>query len=223
MIRLVIADDQDLVRAGLRAILARHPDLDVVAEAADGAEAAEQAARHKADLVLMDLEMPGTDGLAGIALVQRARPAARVVVLTMFDLDDYVYEALRAGASGFLLKTTPPDDLVRALRTVSAGGMLFAPEVTRRLVESYVGRNPTAARPNPGMARLTEREEEVFALLAHGRSNSEIAGALVLGEPTVKTHVARVLTKLGLRDRVQAVVFAYETGYLIPGEEPSAT
>lgn len=219
MIRLVIADDQTLIRAGLRAILTAHPDLLVVGEAADGHEAAQQAAAHAADMVLMDLEMPGTGGVEGIALVTAAAPGAKVVVLTMFDLDDYVYEALRAGASGFLLKTTPPTELVRAIRTIHNGGLLFAPDITRRLVESYVSQHQAPAEAPSILSTLTERELDVFALLARGHSNAEIAQQLYLGEPTVKTHVARILTKLGLRDRVQVVVFAYESGVLDPQRE----
>lgn len=215
MIRVVIADDQDLVRAGIAAILSAHDDLEVVGEAADGAAAARTARDARADVVLMDVQMPGTDGIAGAREVATARPGAKVLMLTMFDLDEHVFGALQAGASGFLLKTTAPDDLVAAVRAVHSGDLLFAPSVTRRLVETYVRRPPTSGALPAVLAPLTERELDVFRAIAKGFSNAEIGARLYLGEATVKTHVTRILAKLGLRDRVQAVVLAYECG-LVP-------
>jgi DNA-binding NarL/FixJ family response regulator len=215
-IRVVLADDQDLIRGGLRAILGAADDIEVVAEAPSGAEAARAAAVHLADVVLMDVQMPGSDGIQGTTAVLAARPRCRVLVLTMFDLDEYVFGALRAGASGFLLKTTPPDELAAAIRACHSGELLFAPTVTRRLVEAYVRRPPSSGRLPARLAGLTDREVDVLRELARGRSNAEIAAALYLGETTVKTHVTRVLAKLGLRDRVQAVVLAYECGLVEP-------
>jgi len=217
VIRVVIADDQDLVRAGIAAILSAHEDLEVVGEAADGAAAARAAREARADVVLMDVQMPGTDGITGARQVAAARPEARVLMLTMFDLDEHVFGALQAGASGFLLKTTAPDDLVAAVRAVHSGDLLFAPSVTRRLVESYVRRPPTSGALPAVLAPLTDRELDVFRAIAKGWSNAEIGARLYLGEATVKTHVTRILAKLGLRDRVQAVVLAYECG-LVPEE-----
>jgi DNA-binding NarL/FixJ family response regulator len=217
-IRVLVADDQLLVRTGFRMILDTEEDIEVVAEAADGAEAVELARRHAPDVVLMDVRMPHVDGIEATGRI--AGPdvphPVRVLMLTTFDLDDYVYAALRNGASGFLLKDTPPEDLVRAIRVVAAGEALLAPTVTRRLIEEF---SRTAARPTatPELASLTEREHEVLGLVARGLSNAEIAGRLVLGETTVKTHVGRILMKLGLRDRVQAVVLAYESGLVTPG------
>ncbi|MFA9446702.1 response regulator [Egicoccus sp. AB-alg6-2] len=212
MIRVVIADDQDLIRGGLRAILDAEHDIEVVAEATDGSAAASAAAVHEADVVLMDIQMPGSDGIDGTREVIGRRPQARVLVITMFDLDEYVFDALRAGASGFLLKTTAPAELAAAVRACHGGELLFAPTVTRRLVEAYV-RHPPAPQGLPATLRgLTDRELDVFRALARGRSNAEIAAELHLGEATVKTHVTRILAKLGLRDRVQAVVLAYESG-----------
>lgn len=211
-VRVVIADDQDLVRAGLRAILDSDPGIEVVAEASDGAQAAQSAAAHRADIVLMDVQMPGTDGLSGVEAVAAARAATRVVMLTMYDVDDYVARALRAGAWGFLLKTTPPEQLTAAIRDVHAGHRVFSPSVTDRLVQSFV------SHPNPGdgtpevLRSLTDRELEVFDAIAQGLSNAEISALLFLSEATVKTYVTRILAKLGLRDRVQAVVLAYECG-----------
>ncbi len=212
MIRVVVADDQDLIRAGIAGILSAATDIDVVGEAADGQEAARVAREQSADVVLMDVQMPGADGIAGISAVAAARPEARVLMLTTFDLDEYVFGALRAGASGFLLKTTPPDQLLAAIRAAHGGDMLFAPTVTRRLVEAYVRRPPSSAGVPQVLSALTERELEVFRSLAKGLSNAEIGAELYLGEATVKTHVTRILAKLGLRDRVQAVVLAYECG-----------
>lgn len=219
MIRVVVADDHDLIRGGLSAILDSEPDIEVVAQAGDGAAAARAAQNCEADVVLMDVQMPGLDGIAGTVEVLRARPRCRVLVLTMFDLDEYVVGALRAGASGFLLKTTPPAELATAVRTCHAGEMLFAPTVTRRLVEAYVRRGPEPAGVPSRLAGLTDRELDVLRVLAQGRTNAEIAALLHLGEATVKTHVTHVLGKLGLRDRVQAVVLAYECGLAAPGRD----
>lgn len=215
-IRVLVADDQHLIRGGLRAIIDAQPDLRVVGEAADGASAAREAVAGRADVVLMDVQMPGVDGIEGVRLVIEARPEARVLMLTMFDLDDYVLRALRAGASGFLLKTTPPADLTAAIRASRDGTMLFAPSVTRRLVESYVNQ-PTPVDGVPErIASLTPRELDVFQAIARGLSNTEIGAQLYMGEATVKTHVTRILAKLGLRDRVQAVVLAYDSGMMRP-------
>lgn len=211
-IRVVIADDQHLIRRGLRGIIDAEPDLRVVGEASDGTSAAREAAEHRADVVLMDVQMPGVDGIAGVRLVHHARPEARVLMLTMFDLDEYVFGALRAGASGFLLKTATPSELATAIRASHVGELLFAPSVTRRLVESYVSQPPPSDEVPGRLAALTDRELEVLRALARGLSNAEIGAELYLGEATVKTHVTRILAKLGLRDRVQAVVLAYECG-----------
>ena len=212
MIRVVLADDQDLVRAGLRAILDAEDDIEVVAEAADGAAAAAAVAAERADVALMDIEMPRVNGIAGTRAVIRDRPQCRVLVLTTFDLDEYVYGALRAGASGFLLKTAPPAQLAAAIRACHSGELPFAPTVTRRLVETFVRRPPAVDGVPPELAGLTPRELDVLRAIARGLSNAEIAADLYLGEATVKTHVTRILAKLGLRDRVQAVVLAHETG-----------
>jgi len=212
MIRIVIADDQDLIRSGLRAILEVEPDLKVVAEASDGSTAVEQAVEQAADVVLMDVEMPLCNGVEGVRRLMAARPRTKALMLTTFDLDEYVYEALRAGASGFLLKTASPGDLATAVRAVHGGEMLFSPIVTRRLVESYVRRPPASQTRPPALAPLTERELDVFRAIARGLSNAEIAAELFLGEATVRTHVSRILAKLGLRDRVQAIVLAHECG-----------
>ncbi|KAA1015774.1 response regulator transcription factor [Pseudonocardia sp. EV170527-09] len=210
-VRVVVADDQAVVRAGLRTVLAAAPDIDVVGEAGDGAEAAELAETLRPDVVLMDVRMPGTDGIEGTRRIRALRdPGIRVLVVTTFDLDRHVYDALRAGASGFVLKDVEPEDLQVAVRTVHAGHELFAPSVTRQLVGSFVPTDPPA-QAGPAAA-LTEREREVLGLVAAGLSNAEIADRLVLGGTTVKTHVSNLLTKLGLRDRVQLVVFAYEHG-----------
>ncbi|GAB1819119.1 response regulator [Herbidospora sp. RD11066] len=213
MIRIVIADDHELVRSGLGAILDAEPGFSVVGLAADGPAAARSAAAHEADVVLMDVQMPGGDGIDGTRLVLGRRPAAKVIVLTTFDLDEYVFGALRAGASAFLLKTSPPKDIAAAIRSVHAGDLLFAPTVTRRLVETYV-RHPPASPDRLG--GLTDREREVLREVAKGLSNAEIGRVLFLGEATVKTHVTRILAKLGVRDRVQAVVAAYECGFIRP-------
>jgi len=211
-IRIVVCDDQHLIRGGLRAIVDAEPDLRVVAEASDGASAARAAASSRADVVLMDVQMPGVDGIAGVGLVIAARPEARVLMLTMFDLDEYVFEALRSGASGFLLKTTPPAELATAIRACHAGEMMFAASVTRRLVDAYVRHAPATNRLPARLTALTDRELEVFLAISQGMSNAEIGAELFMGEATVKTHVTRILAKLDLRDRVQAVVLAYECG-----------
>jgi DNA-binding NarL/FixJ family response regulator len=221
-IRVLIADDHTLVRDGLAMMLAEQPDLDVVGEAADGAEAISAARELQPHVVLMDVRMPGVDGIAATAGICRDT-AAKVLVLTTFDLDEYVYDALRAGASGFLLKDMRRAELVEAVRVVSAGESLLAPTVTRRLIADVVGRSrPAAARPAPcraddrGLAALTARELETLRQVARGLSNAEIAAELFVTEHTVKTHVSSVLAKLGLRDRVQAVVLAYESGLVTP-------
>ena len=218
--RCLIADDQAMVREGFAAVLAAQPGMSVAGQAADGADAVRLAAALHPDVILMDVRMPVLDGLQATSQILSAAPGAdrpRVLMLTTFDLDDYVYEALRAGASGFLLKDVLPADLVRAVRTVLTGEALLAPVITRRLLEEYL------RRPRPGdgsqapLNRLTQRETEVLRLLAKGKTNPEIASALFLGEATIKTHVTRILMKLAVRDRVQAVVLAYETGLVTPG------
>jgi DNA-binding NarL/FixJ family response regulator len=216
--RVLIADDQDLVRAGLRMILEAEPSIDVVAEATNGREAVERARLFHPDVVLMDIRMPELDGLAATRLLlETPGTAARVLILTTFDLDEYVYEALRAGASGFLLKDSPPEDLVAGIAIVARGDALLAPSVTRRVVEEFARRPPARPGIQAALEQLTARELEVLRLIARGLSNSEIAAALVVSEATVKTHVAHVLMKLDLRDRVQAVVLAYESGLVEPG------
>ena len=219
-IRVLVADDQELVRTGFALILTTEDDIEVVGQAADGHQAVDLAHRHAPDVVLMDVRMPNLDGIeaTGRLVGPAATPPApvRVLMLTTFDLDDHVYAALRNGASGFLLKDTPPEDLVRAIRVVAAGDALLAPTVTRRLI-AELSRVPARPSPPPELDTLTDREREVLGLVARGLSNAEIAAELVLGETTVKTHVGRILTKLGLRDRVQAVVLAYESGLVVPG------
>ncbi|MEU5565336.1 response regulator transcription factor [Micromonospora musae] len=220
MIRVLIADDQAMVRQGFGALLAAQPDLLVVGDAADGAQAVAATRRLDPDVVLMDVRMPVLDGLAATRKLLGDAPAQRprVLILTTFDLDDYVYEALRAGASGFLLKDAPAADLVHAVRVVAGGDALLAPAVTRRLIAEFAAR-PERHRPRPTeLAALTPRETEVLRLIARGRSNQEIAADLVVAEQTVKTHVGRILMKLHLRDRAQAVVLAYETGLVAAGE-----
>jgi DNA-binding NarL/FixJ family response regulator len=212
--RILIADDQALVRGGLRMILDAQPDLDVVGEAADGREALQRARELAPDLVLMDVRMPELDGLEATRRLLEREPSPKVVVLTTFDLDDYVYEAIRAGASGFLLKSAPPQQLVAGIRTVMAGDALLAPEITRRLLDRFVARPPRSSEIPSEFAELSPRELEVLRLIADGRSNAEIAGDLFLSEATVKTHVTHILTKLRLRDRVQAVALAYRTGLM---------
>jgi DNA-binding NarL/FixJ family response regulator len=217
MIRVLLADDQGLVRAGFRMILRAEPDIDVVGEAADGREAIERTRELAPDVVLMDIRMPGLDGIEATRRVTGLERPPRVLVVTTFDLDEYVYESLRAGASAFLLKDAPEQQLVAAVRVVADGGSLFSPSVTRRLIEEFA----RAASPSaPALAELTSRELEVLHLIARGRSNGEIAQELVVSEHTAKTHVASILQKLGLRNRVQAVVFSYENGLVRPGGTP---
>jgi DNA-binding NarL/FixJ family response regulator len=218
VIRVLLVDDQALVRGGFHSILSGQDDIEVVGEASDGAEAIELALTSSPDVVLMDIRMPKLDGIeATRRLLSGGRSRARVLMLTTFDQDEYVYEAFRAGASGFLLKSAPPRELAGAIRTVASGDALLAPEITRRMIEDYVRRPHPGSGPPAALAALTARELEVLNLIARGRSNAEIGAALFLGEPTVKTHVTRLLTKLQLRDRVQAVVFAYECGLVQPG------
>jgi DNA-binding NarL/FixJ family response regulator len=215
-IRVLIADDQSLVRAGFRLVLENHDDLEVVGEASNGHEAVHSAGRLEPDVVLMDIRMPELDGIAATRQIT-ARHPARVLVLTTYDLDEYVYDALHAGASGFLLKDTPPDQLADGIRSVAGGEALLAPTVTRRLIEEFARLGTTRRARPPELDDLTPRELDVLRLLARGMSNAEIAAALVLGDTTIKTHVTHVLGKLGLRDRVQAVVLAYESGLVTPG------
>ena len=218
MTRVLIADDQALVRGGLRMIIEGQDDLEVVGEAEDGVDAVDQAAAVHPDIVLMDIRMPRMDGIdATRRILDQAKGATRVLVLTTFDQDEYVYEAMRAGASGFLLKSAPPAEFVHGIRAAMAGETLLAPEVTRRLVEQYVRGPSPGVTDNPKLAELSEREREVLTLIADGRSNAEIAERLFVSESTVKTHVGRVFMKLDVRDRAQAVVLAYETGLVRPG------
>jgi DNA-binding NarL/FixJ family response regulator len=220
VIRVLLADDQALVRGGFRMILEAQEDIEVAGEASDGAEALEQARRLRPDVVLLDIRMPGMDGLEATRRLVSAEPEApRVLILTTFDLDEYVYEAMLSGASGFLLKSVRPRQLADAVRTVAEGESLLAPSITRRLVEEFV-RLPRPGQTTPeALAGLTEREIDVLRLIAGGKSNAEIGAALFISEATVKTHVTRLLAKLGLRDRVQAVVLAYESGLVRAGEE----
>ncbi|MDQ2813618.1 MAG: response regulator transcription factor [Actinomycetota bacterium] len=220
-IRVLVVDDQELVRSGFCVILDTVDGITVAGEAADGQAAVAEAAARRPDVVLMDIRMPGMDGLEATRLITRGPAAPKVVILTTFDLDEYVYEALRAGASGFLLKDSPRADLIAAVRAAAAGHALLAPSVTRRLIEVFA-RRPPEISPSPArLASLTAREREVLVMLARGGSNAEIAAALFVSEATVKTHVGNLLAKLGLRDRVQAVILAYETGIVVPGD-PSA-
>jgi len=219
-IRLLIADDQSLVRTGFRMILDAEEDIDVVGEASDGLEAVDKVKAAKPDVVLMDIRMPGLDGIEAtrriVAETDPEKPV-RILVLTTFDLNEYVYEALRAGASGFLLKDVPPEQLAAGIRIVAQGEALLAPSITKRLIQEFAAAAPVSPAPPPGLDELTARELEVFRLVARGLSNAEIAAELIVSETTVKTHVARMLMKLGLRDRVQAVVLAYESGVAVPG------
>jgi DNA-binding NarL/FixJ family response regulator len=227
-LRVVVVDDQALVRAGFRMIVESEPGMAVVGEAGDGTDAVEEVVRTRPDVVLMDVRMPTLDGIEATRRILAEHAEAtrrgdvldgppRVLVLTTFDLDEYVFDAVRAGASGFLLKDTPPEDLVHAIRVVARGDALLAPSVTRRLVEEFA-RRPAGATPDEAtLGTLTDREREVLVLIARGLSNQEIAAHLVVSEATVKTHVGHVLTKLGVRDRVQAVVLAYEAGLVVPG------
>jgi DNA-binding NarL/FixJ family response regulator len=217
MIRVLIADDEALMRSGLRMILEAQANIEVVGEADDGAEAIRLAKEFAADLVLMDIRMPGMDGLEATRRLLASQDPARVLILTTFDLDEYVYEALKAGASGFILKTAPADELVRAIRSAAAGDTLVSPAITRRLIEEYIRKPvPTTTTPDP-LARLTDRELDVLRLVAQGFSNAEIAKDLYLSQATVKTHVNRILTKTNARNRVQAVVLAYESGFVVRG------
>ncbi|HVR33871.1 MAG TPA: response regulator transcription factor [Acidimicrobiia bacterium] len=220
-IRVLVADDEALVRSGIRLIVESQPDLEVVGEASDGAQAALLARDLKPHVVLMDVQMPLVDGVEATRRILRSMtPDVRVLMLTTFDRDEYLYEAMKAGASGFLLKSTPPEQLVNAIRVVATGDTLLAPAITRRLIEDFVQRPPPGFRTPETLKTLTERETEVLHHIAEGLSNAEIAERLFLSEGTIKTHVNRILTKLGLRDRVQAIVLAYESGLIRPGDRP---
>ncbi len=220
MTTVLIADDQALVRVGLRKILESEPELEVVGEAGDGEDAIAAARRLRPDLVLMDIRMPVLDGIEATRRIVAAQPATRVLILTTFGLDGYVYDALRAGASGFMLKDAPPEEIVGAVRIIASGEALLAPAVTRSVIEEFARQRP-AVPPDPpaAVAELTPREREVLDLLARGLSNPQICDRLVISEATTKTHVAHILQKLALRDRVQAVIYAYETGLVSPGQE----
>jgi len=219
-IDVLIADDQAMVRAGFAALLDAHDGIRVTGQAANGAEAVTLSARLDPDVILMDVRMPELDGIeAAKRILGPGYPAAkvpRIIMLTTFDIDDYVYDALQAGASGFLLKDALPEDLVHAVRVVAAGDALLAPSVTRRMIAQFAAQKPRASHGAARLAELTEREREVLVLIGHGRSNSEIAATLFIAEQTVKTHVGKVLAKVGARDRVQAVIFAYDTGLVAP-------
>ncbi len=219
-IHVLVADDQSMVRAGFRMLLAREPDIDVVAEAGNGRDAVRQAARFDPTVVLMDIRMPELDGLEATRQILAANALARVLILTTFDLDEYVFEALSAGASGFVLKDDPPEQLIAAIRTVAAGDALLSPAVTKRVIRQFT-RIPRPAPPS-SLGELTAREHDVFRLIALGRSNAEIGRELYISEGTVKTHVTHVLQKLDLRDRVQAVVLAHQTG-LVDADAPGPT
>jgi DNA-binding NarL/FixJ family response regulator len=223
-IGVLLVDDQALVRSGFRMVLEAEDGIEVVGEAATGRQAIDSTHRLKPDLVLMDVRMPELDGIAATREIVGEQPgeSPRVLILTTFDLDEYVYDALGAGASGFLLKDVPPQQLVEGIRVVASGDALLAPAVTRRLIEDFSRARPARAEPPPGLDELTPRELEVMGLMARGMSNAEIAESLIVSETTVKTHVARVLMKLGIRDRVQAVVLAYESGLVTPGQTPQA-
>ncbi|MGA6204445.1 response regulator [Nocardia testacea] len=216
-ITVLIVDDQELMRVGLKMVLGAQPDIEVVGEADNGAAAVARAAELTPDVVLMDVRMPVVDGVTATGRILEADHGSRVLVMTTFDLDEHALGALRAGASGFLLKDTPPEDLISAIRSVAAGDAVVSPKVTKRLLDRLIAEEPTPSRDPEILEVLTAREREVLEQIAAGRSNAEIAGQLFLSEATVKTHVGRVLTKLGLRDRVQAVVLAYETGLVRPG------
>src|SRR5262245_20311615 len=221
MIRGAVADDRALVRSGFAVLLRSAADIDVVGEASNGVEALELVRRENPDVALMDIRMPEMDGLEATRLITSddSTCSTRVLILTTFDLDEYVFEALRSGASGFLLKDTLPDDLLAAVRVIAEGEALLAPRITRRLIEQFATQAPAAApsAPTPGLDSLTEREKEVLALVARGRSNAELAEELFMSHATAKTHVSRLLTKLGARDRAQLVVIAYESGVVTPG------
>ena len=216
-IKVLLADDQAMLRAGFRMILESEGDIEVVGEAANGEQAIDGARRLRPDVVLMDIQMPVMNGLeATRRILEDPEPRSRVVILTTFERDEYVFEALRSGAAGFLLKNAPPEELVHAVRVIAAGDALLAPSVTRRMIEEFASQ-PVKAREDERLEALTQREREVLALLARGHSNAELAAALFVSEGTIKTHVSSLLGKLGLRDRVQAVVLAYETGIVTPG------
>jgi DNA-binding NarL/FixJ family response regulator len=220
MTTILIADDQALVRVGLRKILESEPELTVLGEAGDGEDAVAAARRLRPDVVLMDIRMPVLDGIEATRRIVRAQPGTRVLILTTFGLDIYVYDALRAGASGFMLKDAPPEEIAAAVRIVASGDALLAPAVTRAVIEEFARQPPAVApAPPPAVAELTPREREVLDLLVRGLSNPEICERLVISEATAKTHVARILQKLGIRDRVQAVIYAYETGIVAPGAD----
>lgn len=217
MIRIVLVDDQEMVRVGFRMILEAEDDFSIVGEASNGGAAIEVAKRAKPDIILMDVRMPEVDGIEACAAIRDRQPSTMVMMLTTFDLDDYVRAALRAGASGFMLKDAPAEELVDAIRIVARGDALLAPSVTRALIDEIARQPSTSAESFPGIEQLTERELDVIRLMARGESNREIASDLFLGEATIKTHVGRILSKLGARDRVQAVVVAYESGLVVPG------
>jgi DNA-binding NarL/FixJ family response regulator len=221
-IRVLLVDDDDLMRAGLRAVLRSDPTVEVVGEAANGRAAVAAARARKPDVVLMDVRMPDLDGIAATREVVAVSPEARVVILTTFEQDDYIFGALSAGASGFLLKRTSPEELLAAIHTVAAGDSLLSPSVTRIVVDRMARQPAPPVRSSDPVADLTPREREVLGLIARGLSNGEIGAELVIEESTVKTHVKRILMKLGLRDRIQAVIFAYETGVTQPGPKPTA-
>jgi DNA-binding NarL/FixJ family response regulator len=216
-IRVLLADDQAMVRAGFAMILDAQPDIQIVGEAEDGEHAVAEADRLAPDVIVMDIQMPRLDGVSATRAIARRTDTARVLMVTTFDIDDYVFQALRAGASGFLLKNAPPEELVRAVRVVAAGDSLLAPRVTTRLIEAFCKQPAQPPAPPPELEQLTTREREVLTLVAQGLSNREIAERLIVSHGTVRTHVARILMKLDLRDRVQAVVLAYETGIITPG------
>ena len=223
-VRVLLADDQQLLRTGFRMVLGAQPDLEVVGEAGNGTEAVELTAQLAPDVVLMDVRMPGMDGIEATRRIVASGAATRVLILTTFDLDEYAFAGLRAGASGFLLKDVPPDDLTAAIRAVAAGDAVVAPRVTRRLLDTFSHHLPTTPgvrpREHPRLAELTEREHDVLLELAAGRTNAEIAAQLVVSDATAKTHVSRILAKLDLRDRVQAVILAYEIGLVRPEHRP---
>ncbi len=218
-VRVVLVDDQALIRTGFKMILESEDDIEVVGEASDGEQAISMTRSVRPDVVLMDVQMPTMDGLEATGrIVRDANIPSRIVILTTFERDDYVFEALRAGASGFLLKNAPSEELVHAVRVVAAGDALLAPSVTRKVIEGFI-RRPAHHSNEVELRRLTERETEILRLLATGKSNSELAAHLFVGEGTIKTHVSSVLTKLGIRDRMQAVIFAYESGLIEPGRQ----
>jgi DNA-binding NarL/FixJ family response regulator len=218
VIRIMLVDDQEMVRVGFRMILQAESDLSIVAEAGDGATAVDLVAAARPDVVLMDVRMPRMDGIEACRLIRDRRPDTRVMMLTTFDLHDYVHAALRAGASGFMLKDAPAEQLVDAIRIVASGDALLAPSITQALIDEIARQPVSDPSAYPGLATLTERELDVIRLMAKGRSNAEIAAELYLGEATIKTHVGHILAKLGARDRVQAVVIAYESGLVTPGD-----